>query len=236
MSAAFIGTSAGGMVMSPVANWIIINYSWRAAMLVNGIIILVVVVPLILFVIRTHPREMGLEPFYKKEADDAPVVDVWGVGVKEAFSLKVFWQIGFIMLIVSIAYGGMGNHCVAYLNDIGHSPTRAAFAWSMVMGVMVLGKLSFGPIADKYGAKISMAVSCILFVVSIGFLMVATPYSIVLVFAAIYGFALRRSAGHQSFVNRRLSGGKKFWHPVWHSQHHGDHRRGRRSHWGRHCI
>ena len=202
MSAAFIGTSAGGMVMSPVANWIIVNYSWRTAFVASGTVILVLVVPLILFVIRTHPKEMGLSPLQEKGDDTTSAAEVWGVGVKEAFSLKVFWQIGMIMLIVSIAFAGMANHCVAYMNDIGHSPTRAAFAWSVVMGVMILGKLAFGPIADKWGAKISMAISCLLFVISMILLMFSKPYAVVLIFAAIYGFA----SGSPLVINPLLTG------------------------------
>ena len=55
MGVAFAGTSVGGMVMSPVANWIILNWDWRAAFLVSGITILVLAIPLILLMIRTHP-------------------------------------------------------------------------------------------------------------------------------------------------------------------------------------
>jgi MFS family permease len=93
------------------------------------------------------------------------------------------------MLIMALVLGGIANHCVAYLTDLNHSPTRAAFAWSLVMGAMVLGKLCFGPIADHYGSKISMVVSCFLFAVSIVILMFARPFSVVLIFACIYGFA-----------------------------------------------
>lgn len=202
MSAAFVGTSFGGMVMSPVANWIIINYGWRTAFVFSGGTILIAVVPLILFVIRTHPAEMGLKPYRRGEAEEADTGAVWGVGVKEAFKLRAFWQIAAIMLIISIAYGGMANHCVAYLTDLGHSPTRAAFAWSLVMGVMVLGKVSFGPLADRWGAKIAMALSCLLFCISIGFLIYAVPYWIVLVFATIYGF----SCGAPLVINPLLTG------------------------------
>jgi len=189
MSAAFVGTSAGGMVMSPIANWIILNYGWRTAYVFSGITILVLAVPVIFFVIRTHPSEIGLEPYRNSTSEISPTEDIWGVGIKEAFSLKVFWQISAIMLIMAVVLGGIANHCVAYLTDLEHSPTRAAFAWSMVMGAMVIGKLSFGPVADRWGSKKSMALSCSLFAISIMILMFARPYWVVLIFASVYGFA-----------------------------------------------
>ncbi len=189
MSGAFVGTSAGGMIMSPVANWIILQHGWRTAFALSGIMILVVVIPVVLLAIRTHPSEVGLEP-YRADADDASNAEAsWGVGVKEALSMRSFWQLSAIMLIIALVAGGLGNHCVAYLTDLEHSPDRAAFAWSLVMGVMILGKLSLGPLADRWSARNAMAGACVLFAVSIAILTFAQPYWIVVVFAALYGFA-----------------------------------------------
>ena len=189
MSGAFVGTSAGGMVMSPVANWIILNYGWRTAFALSGLTIIVVVIPVVLLAIRTHPSDLGLEPYRDAGADSSESEENWGVGVKEAFSLRSFWQISAVMLIMGLVAGGLGNHCVAYLTDLEHSPDRAAFAWSMVMGVMILGKLSIGPFADRWSARNAMAGACVLFAISIAIVTFAQPYWIVLVFAAIYGFA-----------------------------------------------
>lgn len=189
MSFAFAGTSVGGMVMAYVANEIIIHYGWRTAFVLSGITNLVVVIPVVLLFIRTRPSELGLEP-YRNPSDEAAKTDVnWGMGVKEALSKAVFWQIAAVMLIVGIVTGGLGNHSVAYLTDIGHSPTSAALAWSIVMGVMILGKLAFGPLADRWGAKNAMAISCLLFIVSIFLLPYAQMYLLTVVFAVIYGFA-----------------------------------------------
>ena len=148
-----------------------------------------IVIPVILLLIRTHPSELGLEPYRRSESRSGSDADSWGVSVKEALSLRVFWQIGVIMLIIGFVQGGLGNNCVAYLTDLGHSQTKAGIAWSMVMWVMVLGKLVFGPVADRWGPKNAMAGACALFCVSILLVTVAMPYWIAIVFASIYGFA-----------------------------------------------
>ncbi|RJP66994.1 MAG: MFS transporter [Candidatus Abyssobacteria bacterium SURF_17] len=189
MSGAFVGTSVGGMVMSPIANWIILNYGWRTAFLFSGVTVIVVVIPTVLFLIRTRPSEIGLEPYRVALPTNADPSDNWGVSVKEAFSLPVFWQLAVIIMLIGVVTGGLGNHCPAYLSDLGHSPTQAAFAWSTVMGVMILGKLAVGPVADRWGPEKTTAASCALFAVSIGIVFFAQPYWVVMVFASLYGFA-----------------------------------------------
>jgi MFS family permease len=189
LSGAFVGTSAGGMVMSPVASWIILEHGWRTAFSLSGIVVIVVVIPVILLAIRTHPAEMGLEAYRDASAETAASGEIWGLGVKEAVSLRAFWQIAAVMLIIGVVTGGLGNHCVAYLTDLEHSPERAAFAWSLVMGVMILGKISIGPIADRWGAQKAAAGACALFAASVAILAFAQPYWVALVFATTYGFA-----------------------------------------------
>jgi MFS family permease len=202
MSGAFVGTSFGGMIMSPLANWIILNWGWRTAFLLSGAEILLLVVPVILLVIRTRPAEMGLEPYRRGEDLQQTEDETWGVTVKEAISLPAFWQIATIMGVIGLVTGGLGNHSVAYLTDLGHSPTSAAFAWSVVMGVMIGGKLAFGPIADRWGAKNAMLLGCCLIAISIIIVTRATPYWVVMVFSTLYGFA----CGAFMIVNALLTG------------------------------
>jgi len=202
MGVAFAGTSVGGMVMAPIANWIILTWDWRAAFVFSGITIIALAVPLILLVIRTHPSEMGLEPYRRGETDDESDENTWGVSLRSSFSLAVFWQISAIMFVIGLVTSGLGTHCVAYLTDLEHSPTSAAWAWSTVMGVMIVGILLSGPIADRWGAKNAMIIDCTIFAVSIVVLAWARPYSVVLLFAVIYGLAL----GAPLVINPLLTG------------------------------
>jgi MFS family permease len=167
MGIAFSGMGIGAAVMVPVANWIMIRYGWRMAWGVAGLEVFFLALPVIYFAIRSRPSEMGLEPYQNPGAEEEAQTEVWGVDVKEAFAIPVFWQIGGIFLILGIVTGGVNYHCVAYLADIGHQQTNAAYAWSIAMFVMVLGQLAFGPIADLWSARKVMAGACILFSISV---------------------------------------------------------------------
>jgi MFS family permease len=187
MGIAFSGTSIGGMITSPIINWIIINHGWRNAFVTTGATLVVFVIPAIFFLIRSHPSDMGLEPYGSAAADKSENGTTWGVGVKEAFSEPTFWQIAFVMLIIGIVTGGVNNHCPAYLNDIGHSKTMAAWAWAGVMGTMTVGKLAIGRASDYFSSQKMMAFACALLSVGILILPFAAPYSVVMIFAVIYG-------------------------------------------------
>ncbi len=202
MAVAFVGTATGGMIMSPVAEWIIRNYDWRTALMVAGIEILVLVIPITLFLIRTRPSDMGLEPYGGTAATTGDDQEVWGVNEKEAFRLPVFWLIASIIFLGALVTAGVGFNCVAYLEDVGHSPERATLAWSLIMGAMILGKLTTGPVADRWGSKQTMVAVSILFAVSMVVLTFSQSYFAVMIFVAIYGFTL----GAPLILNPLLTG------------------------------
>jgi MFS family permease len=189
MSLAFVGTGVGGAILSPAANWVIINYSWRTAFWLCGATILLIVVPVILLVIKDRPSEMGLEPYISPDDAANGVADEWGATAKQALRTPAFWLIAAVMFIVALIANGVHNHCVPYLTDIGHERTVAAYVWGVAMGVLVIGKLAFGPIADRWGAKKAMAGVFCIFALSMLVLIFAKTYWLALAFACLYGFA-----------------------------------------------
>ncbi|MCP4757068.1 MAG: MFS transporter [Proteobacteria bacterium] len=190
MGVAFSGTAVGGLVMTPIAEWMIRSYGWQTTLGINGAYILLVSLPTAFFLIRNHPSDMGLKPYLSPGEDAGAAESEWGVTVKEAVSFPVFWQIALIAALVSLVTGGFGFHCVAYLSDIGHSPVRAAYAWSVVMGAMLLGKFAVGPISDRIGSNYTMGGCSLILAAALYLVLYADTYAIVLVFACIYGFAL----------------------------------------------
>jgi len=167
-----------------------------------GIEILVLVIPITLFLIKTRPSDMGLEPYGGTDATTGDNEEVWGVSEKEAFGLPVFWLIAAIIFVGALVTAGVGFNCVAYLEDVGHSSERATLAWSVIMGTMILGKLTTGPIADRWGSKRTMVAVSILFAVSMVVLTFAQSYFAVMIFVAIYGFTL----GAPLILNPLLTG------------------------------
>ncbi len=53
----------GGMLFNPMAGWMITEWGWRWAYGAFGVIILAVVTPLLGWLLRDRPADMGLEPY-----------------------------------------------------------------------------------------------------------------------------------------------------------------------------
>ncbi len=185
-----MGTSVGGMCMTPVANWIIQNHGWRAAYAFSGTVILTLGLSLIVFLLRPSPSEAGFEPYVDPDAEVDAGETGWGLTVAEAFSTTAFWQIAALMFIIGLVTSGLGTHIAPCLTDFGHTPTRAAYAWTITLGVMTVAKFLFGPIADRWGPKSAMTAACALMAVSVATLTLATSYSVVVLFALLYGFGV----------------------------------------------
>jgi len=185
-----MGTSTGGMLVSPVADWIIRNHGWRTAYIASGTMILVVGLPIVAFLLRPHPSGAGLEPYVDPDIPSDGMNANWGLNVRESFSTPAFWQIAFLMFIIGIVTSGIGAHIVPYLETLDHSSTKSAVAWSVTLGVMTFAKFCFGPIADRWGPKNAMAASSFMVAVAIGVLSVAVSYKVAILFAVIYGFGV----------------------------------------------
>lgn len=186
-----MGTSVGGMLMSPVANWIILHYGWRSAYIFSGVIILTVALPIIIFLLRTRPSDVGLEPYVDATQPPGDSDAVWGLNVKEASGTIAFWQIAFLMFIIGIVTSGIGAHIVPCLvKDFGYSQTGSTNVWAYTLAVMTFAKFAFGPIADRWGPKNAMAASCLLMAIAIWDLSNAFSYEIAIMFAVVYGFGV----------------------------------------------
>ncbi|MEG1801794.1 MAG: MFS transporter [Oscillospiraceae bacterium] len=64
---AFMGSGAGGVVLSPVVAWLIEAYGWRSTYFIIGVFMLVTVAPLVAIAVKSTPQEKGLEPYGGKE-------------------------------------------------------------------------------------------------------------------------------------------------------------------------
>lgn len=164
MGMASMGSGVAGMIFNFVAGKCIGQFGWRATFQIQAVCLFVLIAPFVLFVLKMHPSEMGLEPYGSHKESDAasPREDMEGVPYAQALRSPSFWLITFCVAALSFA-----THCNVvtvspHLTDVGYSPMFAATMVSACMAALAVGKYSLGVIFDKAGPKNAtlMAAGC----------------------------------------------------------------------------
>ena len=147
------GVSLSGVVMPYVSASIIEGYGWRNGFAMYGVCTFLVVVPLVLRLVISHPRDVGLLP------DGAMRTRGSAAGVAPAprprLSMRAvsrdrnFWVIVLTFSLLFCCMSTTLTHMVPRLTDMGHTLPLASLVMSLCAGLGVAGKLSFGWLGDR---------------------------------------------------------------------------------------
>lgn len=191
MGIVFSATGIGGLIFNPLANWIIINHSWQSAYLILGLIIAVASIPTAIFIVRARPSEKGLLPYGGEAAlKQQTSAEQEGLTAIRALKTSTFWLLALIILFIAIANMGVLHHIVPYFTDLGMSSTTAANLMSLHMGMLVIGKILVGGLADRLGLKKSYLLCMTGLALAIAILYGAQVFWIAVVFSVLFGFAI----------------------------------------------
>lgn len=159
ISVASIGTSIGGVILSPVVEKIISTYGWRVSDQIVGLAQFILVVPCVCLIVRNRPQTIGLLPYgaEKSENKNTPHLteskaEVFGMTVSEAKRSPILYL--FLLAILCMTFAnGAALQIPAYLTDIGYGTAMAAKAVSLYSLIGIFGKLILGQVVDKLGEK-----------------------------------------------------------------------------------
>ncbi|MCC0715502.1 MFS transporter [Clostridioides sp. ES-S-0077-01] len=184
----FMGSGVGGMIFNPIANYIILNYSWRQSYLVLGIIILVTTIPVVLIFMYEKPSDKGLLPYgHNNSPENVLNTSVKGIMLGDAIKTKVFWIMLMGLILITIIAMGVQMHIASYLTDIGYPSTFAASVISINMGVVILGKILLGYVFDKVGCEKGVILVGLQVFLGVLALLFASKYPAIIVFIICWG-------------------------------------------------
>lgn len=160
------GSGLGGMLFNILGGQLVKSLGWRPTVLVFTGIMCLVILPMVFFVIKLRPQEMGLEPLGKL-ATASGVAPQQGMSLREAMRTKEFY-----ILILDIVIAGVGVNAIAatatpFYTDEFHNGVIAANLASAFMAVLAIGKFSLGGLYDKFGALKATMMARILLIVSL---------------------------------------------------------------------
>jgi len=158
MSIAMMGMGLGGFIMPNASNLLIEMVGWRWAFRIFGLVVWAVLTPVVAIWIHHSPSDLGLKPngdnSPEENQDDAPgEASADGFTVRQALGTPNFWCIGMADFFNGMAVVGITINMVAFSIDAGIGEKTAAFAYSLIMGVMLLGMVAVGAAADRYNRR-----------------------------------------------------------------------------------
>ena len=161
MGVTIAGVSVGGMLMAQVAAAVIRAGGWRPAYAALALPVLLIVIPLVLLVVRSRPPDASVQglSFETQREARALAEGLEGFNVAAAIRTGSFWFIAVAGFLFAFTVYGVLTQLVVYLIGIGYHPTVAAVVLSLMLGLNGAGKVLFGVVADRIGARLSLALS-----------------------------------------------------------------------------
>ncbi len=156
---AMVGISAGGLVLAPMVGIITLHFGWKTSFVVIGTMVWLIALPVVFFVIKDRPEEMGLLPDGRAPENSGThaaqpagtLAAHGGIPAAMAFRSRAFWCIFASFFLAAFAQMGLLQHQVPLLMDIkGTTQATAAAALGLTAGLGGLGKLCFGRMADTW--------------------------------------------------------------------------------------
>ncbi len=199
---AMVGLAVGGLMMAPAVGLLLEYFSWRVSFSTLGVLVLVVALPISLFVIKSHPSDMGLLPDgdLPQHSLDQDYVNDTQESIEEAqnedwpffaaIRSRSFWGLTGAYICVSLALMGVMQHQVPLITEKGISPATAAAALGLTAGLGGLGKYTFGRITELMPFRLAAVICYSLQVVGLLILLQLNTPAVIWLYIIIFGFSM----------------------------------------------
>lgn len=147
---ALAGTSLGNGTMPPLNAALMAEVGWRSAFAWTSLLPLVLV-PLVLFVIRERPADLA--PQMPVVAGHGPGAEPASLPLGAALRTGNFWVLALIAMFTFFSIIGTQAHLNLFMLGRGLSQMDAGFSYTVLFYLGLLGKISSGFLADRFGRQ-----------------------------------------------------------------------------------
>jgi MFS family permease len=146
------GIGIAPVTMTPVNAWLVANHDWRVSMQILALVSAVILIPTT-FLLRRPPAleraAVGAPPAAGSDAE----VDRSDMSVRGALTSAPFIILALTNFFCCATHSGPIFHTVSYAITCGIAPITAATIYSVEGIAGMAGRLGFGLVADRLGAK-----------------------------------------------------------------------------------
>ncbi len=180
MGVALIGNVQPPLLAVPI-QYLIAAFGWRSSYAILGAVALLIIAPLTALLMRTRPRDVGLEPDGLKTGGNSEpdIARTRGYTVQivnpkwaetdwtlaRAAHTRQFWILGAMMAAMGTGAGMIMHHLVAMAMDAGHTASLAAFIFSLAGVCSIAGRLG-GFLSDRWGREAVFTILAVFFILS----------------------------------------------------------------------
>jgi MFS family permease len=212
------GFGVGAALVPAFAQYMIEHYGWRMAYLGFAAAILLIALPMVFYLIRETPGEMGLSP--DGDAPGQPIDnDVAsppatalhvGLSGREAANTRSYWLILISFLLVGVGITSILAHLVPMLIGRGVAPGVAALAMSSLGLGLIFGRIFAGYLMDRFFAPYVAALFLLGLVAGIVILALGVTGFPVFVAAVLVGMATGSEISEIAYIVSRYFGPRAF--------------------------
>lgn len=204
------GVGVAPMTLSPLVAWLASQYDWRTVLSIVGVLAWAVTLPAVWFVRAAPARDHVDEGAHLSVANAGKGTGTTGMGAAQALRSRPFIVLALAYFACCAAHSGPIFHTVSYAVGCGLSVTSAVTIYSMEGAAGLGGRLLFGVLADRFGAKLVLVAGLLVQAfAAVSYLSVSQLqgfYLVALVFGMAYGgtMPLYASLAREAFSPRIL--------------------------------
>ncbi len=208
MGIAFSGFSAGALVFTPLAQFLILQFSWRAAFWIIGTAFLVVVIPILLLLIRNHDSN---EEHQNKRSSDVCSKDTTShIPPKNALRMRTFWLLSGTYFACGFTDFLLFFHFPLFAIGLGIPDQTAANILGVAGGISIAGTIVMAWLSDRWNRALFLFLSYSIRAIGFLILMFSEGPVSLYIFMVVYGFVMFSSNPITSATTRELYGPKSF--------------------------
>jgi sugar phosphate permease len=183
-------SSAGQLIFLPLLVWVTSEWGWRTALGLMATLLLGLALPIAFFLMRSRPKDVGLEPFGATTATVvAAAQDIRVTPISQAVRTVDFWLLASTFFVCGFTTVGLiGAHFIPHATEHGFSEGEAAGILSVIGAMNVVGTLTSGWLCDRYPPRFLLALYYFLRAISLMVLPLITTLPLMSVFAVTFGF------------------------------------------------
>lgn len=207
------GAAGGGILLPPIVAVALTSFGWRGAHLILALLPALLIIPLAALVIRNSPLEKGVEPepeAARSEQHGVGLVDrEWSTG--GILCDPGFLVIAFAFMPLTVAFNGTMHNLGPFMHELGYATTTASSFMSMIGGAMLVSKILFGALADRFDQRYLYWLAASGLATSMA-LMIAAPsnFWLLLLASGLVGFSTGSAAPLMAAIVANRFGARAF--------------------------